>query len=231
MVFAKHPGEQDVGFERDKTSTRGGQRRDAEGRQTSPGDKAGKAKERLRGSSRGGFDDARGSLGFADRGPATALELAEDRGALRPWMPVPGALADLLDAPSAMGVGGSFDLLESERERRRRLQATRLMDTLKTETPSLRSVGEAFGEDGVASLRRAWRPREATPLRAFSSSLELGMNLEGASAETSIDLAPNEAAGLAELTLEKGPEWVYDEISKLRSWAEERRDRSRPEED
>jgi hypothetical protein len=232
------PGEQHVDFERDKRSTRGGERR---GKATSTS----KAREQLRSTSRGGFDDARGALGFSDKRSAS-LEISEDGNALRPWMPVPGALSDLLDEPSMMGVGGSFDLLESERERRRRLQATRLMDTLRAETPSVRSVGEAFGESSgsskteekrghpLASLKRAWRPRSATPLRAFSSSVELGMNVGSSHDDdelSSIDLAPEEAAGLAQLTLEKGPEWVYGEISKLRSWAEERRERTKPEGD
>lgn len=241
-----------MGFERDKRATRGRGPRGPAGKETI----SRKANERMRSSSLGGFDEARGALGFSEK-RAAALELSEDGGALRPWMPVPGLLRDLVDEPSALGVGGSFDLLESERERRRRLRATRLMDTLQTETPSVRSVGEAFGDAAqstrdatteskaesetspelskahpLASLRRAWRPRGATPLRAFSSSLELDMAQQGPEdPRGSIDLAPEEAAGLAQFTLEKGPEWVYEEISKLRNWAERRRKPSPPEDD
>jgi hypothetical protein len=230
-----------VGFDQDhKKRSPQGQKPRSAGSDKAPSKAAG----RLSASSVGGFDDARGALGFSEQ-RAAALELSKDGDALRPWMPVPGVLRDLIDEPVALGVGHNFDLLESERERRRRLRANRFMDTLQAEAPSLRSVGEAFGvasEDmegetakgpALSSLQRAWRPQAATPLRAFSSSLELAMATHDEDDErktASIDLAPGEAADLAQFTLEKGPDWVYEEISKLRTWAGRHRDVSNGEE-
>ncbi len=184
--------------------------------------------DRLRQGTRGGFQQARGALGFAAHDDAAAWGLTPDGGALRATMPLPGVLADLAPAGSVLAGGAPLDLFDSEAERRRKARERRLVDGLKTRAPGLLSVGEALGtaadhplanDRAVGALDRGFRPVRATSHGAFSGSVELALGGNG----RRVDVGTAEVAGLVHFALENGVEWVYDEIDKVRAWAERHR--------
>ena len=183
--------------------------------------------DRLRQGTRGGFEQARGALGFSDREPAAAFGVTPDASALRPHVPVPGVLADLAGGGLLAG-GGALDLFDSELERRRRAREQRTVDKLRQGAPELRSVGEALGAaadhplanaQALGALDRGFRPVTASPRGAFSGSVELALGGNG----RRIDVGTGEVAGLVHFALENGVPWVYDEIDKARAWAERQR--------
>lgn len=209
-----------LGFDRDRTKQPPSQQREQR-----PGlaPRAG-----LRQATRGGFEQARGALGFAAHDDTATWGLAPDGGALRASMPVPGVLADLAPDGHALTGGAPLDLLDSETERRRKALERSLVDSLRAKAPELRSVGEALGTTAdhdlanpraVGALDRGFRPVQASPRGAFSGSVELALGGNG----RRVDVGTGEVAGLVHFALENGVQWVYDEIDKVRAWAERHR--------
>ena len=210
-------------FDRDRTRQPPAKPADRAGRQQGPAPHA----DRMRQGTRGGFEQARGALGFAAHDQAATWSLAPDGTTLRPLVPVPGVLADL--APGAQLAGGAaLDLLDGETERRRKARERALLDTLRQGAPDLRSVGDALGtaadhplanNRALGALDRGFRPVHASPRGAFSGSIELALGGNG----RRVDVGTSEVSGLVHLALQNGVPWVYDEIEKVRAWAERHR--------
>lgn len=184
--------------------------------------------DRLRQGTRGGFEQARGALGFTAHDQAATWSLSPDGATLRPHLPVPGVLADLAPGDH-LAAGAALDLLDGEAERRRKARERRLLDTLRAGAPELRSVGEALGAAAdhplangraLGALDRGFRPVSAGMRGAFAGSVELALGGNG----RRVDVGTGEVAGLVHFALENGVQWVYDEIEKVRAWA----DRHRP---
>jgi|GEM_PF-2699508 len=213
-----------VGFDRDRTKQPPSPQRDPRPEQR-PGlaPRAG-----LRQATRGGFEQARGALGFAGHDETATWSLTPDGGALRPVLPVPGVLADLVPDGLALAGGAAVDLLDSETERRRKARERGLVDSLRARAPGLQSVGEALGTAAdhhlanpraLGVLDRGFRPVQASPRGAFSGSVELALGGNG----RRVDVGTGEVSGLVHFALENGVQWVYDEIDKVRAWAERHR--------
>jgi hypothetical protein len=184
--------------------------------------------DKLRKTGRVGFDQARGDLGFGagERDVRWAVDAEAD--ALQAHVPVPGVLADIAGGRDAlMGVGGALDLFESEEERRKRLMEMALTAKLRGTGTRFRSVGELMGGDpahdeapkGVQAMQRAFRPSRAMPEKSYSASVEFALGGNG----TRIDVSSGDLPRLVHFALENGVDWVYDEIDKVRAWADAKR--------
>lgn len=213
-----------MGFNRNKPTARAD-----EARQDGRADRGvERSSDKLREAGRVGFDQARGDLGFGggERDVRWAVDVEAE--ALQAHVPVPGVLADIAGARDALlGVGGALDLFESEEERRRRLMEMALTAKLKGTGTRYRSVGELMGGDpahdqapkGVQAMQRAFRPSRAMPQKSYSSSVEFALGGNG----TRIDVSSGDLPRLVHFALENGVDWVYDEIDKVRAWADAKR--------
>jgi hypothetical protein len=211
-----------MGLDREK---KGG--RDAGREASRPAVQPARQPDRLRQAGRVGFEQARANLGFTDRAGGVEWSAGQDGDALRPHVPVPGALADLARDRGPLAVGGALDLLESEQERRRRLAEARLTGWLKGRLPGVRSVGELLGSDpsmtpaeaGLPLLQRSLRVNGARAHAPYQAVVELALGGDG----VRIDVATSQVPRLVGYALENGPEWVLEEVRKIREWVEERR--------
>jgi len=190
--------------------------------------------ERLKDAGRADFARGREALGLGGGAVEARWGVSPEGDSARPWMPVPGLPPDLVGEPGLLlGLGGAVDLLESESERRRRLRERQVVDLLRANRPDVRGVADVLGAAPEAQLpnpralpllERAWRPLRGFADGPSQGSVEVAVGGNG----ERLDLAAPEVADLVHFTLEKGPEWVYEELSRAREWADRHR---RPHED